>query len=180
MNRISYIDNYDSYSESIIDALYRQNVCVVQIYRYGQLTESLSEIVDSEGVVLGPGSGNPHSIYNIHQSSITQLMESDKAILGICLGFQIICTHFGIPIVQLATPHHGEVISGKTYYNSFGCRQQGSGVDVVLRQNVNDEFHEFYHVTRPIFAVQYHPESVYSETGLDVFAQFIAHAKPGN
>jgi anthranilate/para-aminobenzoate synthase component II len=179
--KICYIDNYDSYSESIIDALYLQQVREVPVFRYGQLTDQLSNLLNTDGIVLGPGSGNPVEIHASHLFSISQFINSQKPILGICLGFQIICTHFHLPIVRLERPHHGEIHSGYTYYNSFGCLPtEKPQEEVRVGYNSNGEVCELYHATQPIFAVQYHPESICSENGLDLFAQFIAHAKPCN
>jgi para-aminobenzoate synthetase len=64
-----------------------------------------------EAVVLGPGPGNANcpqdvgihnDIWNLHGPDLLPA-------LGICLGFQSLCLHNGIPIKQLPNPFHGQV-----------------------------------------------------------------------
>lgn len=64
-----------------------------------------------EAVVLGPGPGNPNFPQDIGiHNAIWDLCGSDLIpTFGICLGFQSLCLHNGIPIKQLPDPFHGQV-----------------------------------------------------------------------
>ena len=109
---ILYVDAYDSFSNNItalLTKLLHQHVTVLKID---------DEVADPEllldrfaAVVIGPGPGHPENPKDI--GLITSLWQAatNKRVptLGICLGFQTLCSLHREPIVSLALPCHGQV-----------------------------------------------------------------------
>ncbi|KAL4750238.1 hypothetical protein BDW72DRAFT_176348 [Aspergillus terricola var. indicus] len=111
---ILYVDAYDSFSYNVaamIEEVLGARVTVMMIdaeWPDGNMLEFLQHY---DAVVLGPGPGDPNvpedvgvmaDIWNIDSSHMLP-------VLGICLGFQSLCLHYGIPIGRLPEPLHGQV-----------------------------------------------------------------------
>ena len=143
--RILFIDAYDSFSENII-ALLRQflHATVLSLKIDDPITTSRGErqnlpLACFDAIVIGPGPGSPDSASDTgHLDEIwEQAAKSSIPVLGICLGFQSLCSRFGLPVVQLLLPCHGharDVLHGDedifkdlgrvvaTSYNSLAVR----------------------------------------------------------
>lgn len=111
---ILYIDAYDSFSYNVVamlEEVLNVKVTVMTIdseWPDGNITEFLQHY---EAVVLGPGPGDPQVPKDVGiMKDIWNLGEADMLpVLGICLGFQSLCLHHGIPIGRLPYPLHGQV-----------------------------------------------------------------------
>ncbi|KAL4793524.1 ADC synthase [Aspergillus venezuelensis] len=111
---ILYIDAYDSFSYNVVAMLEEvlgARVTVMMIDAEWPDGNMLEFFQHYDAVVLGPGPGDP----NVHDdvgvmADIWNLQSSDMLpVLGICLGFQSLCLHHGIPIGRLPEPLHGQV-----------------------------------------------------------------------
>lgn len=111
---ILYVDAYDSFSYNIV-AMLEENlnvkVTVMTIdseWPSGNMVEFLQHF---EAVVLGPGPGHPATPKDVGvMKDIWTLKDAELVpVLGICLGFQSLCFHHGIPIQRLPYPLHGQV-----------------------------------------------------------------------
>ena len=112
---ILFVDAYDSFSENII-ALLRDllQVSVTTIQINGPLAQRDAStrreyVEDFDAIVLGPGPGDPRSTSD---TGLFDLIWDDAQalgipVLGICLGFQSLCTKFGLDIVRTKLPCHG-------------------------------------------------------------------------
>ncbi|KAL4872002.1 hypothetical protein BDV12DRAFT_162844 [Aspergillus spectabilis] len=111
---ILYVDAYDSFSYNVVamlEEVLEVRVTVVMIdaeWPDGNMVEYLQHY---DAVVLGPGPGDPNSPDDIGiMSDIWGLRSAHMLpVLGICLGFQSLCLHHGIPIRRLPEPLHGQV-----------------------------------------------------------------------
>ncbi|KAL4944699.1 hypothetical protein BDV06DRAFT_75256 [Aspergillus oleicola] len=111
---ILYIDAYDSFSYNVVAMLEEvlgARVTVMMIDAEWPDSNMLEFLQHYDAVVLGPGPGDP----NVHDdvgvmADIWNLQGSNMLpVLGICLGFQSLCLHHGIPIGRLPEPLHGQV-----------------------------------------------------------------------
>ncbi|GAD91501.1 para aminobenzoic acid synthetase [Paecilomyces variotii No. 5] len=111
---ILYIDAYDSFSYNVVamleEALGAQ-VTVLTIdseWPNGDMNGFLRQF---DAVVLGPGPGHPATPGDVGIMKDLWTLSDDNMVpvLGICLGFQSLCFHHGIPIEQLPYPLHGQV-----------------------------------------------------------------------
>lgn len=112
--RILYVDAYDSFSYNVVSMLEENlNVKVTVITVDSEWPDGgmLQFLRLFDAVVLGPGPGNPESAPDV--GIMRDLWTLDGAelvpVLGICLGFQSLCLHHGVPIRRLPCPLHGQV-----------------------------------------------------------------------
>lgn len=176
-----FIENHDSFSFNIVDSLRAlgQTVRVVD-------HRELPDLRGVTHVVLGPGPGEPSTSGRL-MDWLSLAVESDKAVLGICLGHQAIGQYFDSQIKPAIRAIHGEVhavyhegaalFTGltsplmATRYHSLCV----SGVKDPLQLHawsVEGEVMAIAHRHKPIFGVQFHPESFLSEQGVEIFRNF--------
>lgn len=156
---------------------------------------SASEILSSQpsAVFLSNGPGDPAACKGILKE-VEELIDSGLPIFGICLGHQLLSLALGAQTYKLKFGHRGgnqpvkDLLTGKV---EITCQNHGFAVNCdslpetleLTHINLNDGSVEgFRHKTRPIFGVQYHPESSPgphdSNYLFDRFFQMIdAHAK---
>lgn len=139
---ILYIDAYDSFSYNVVAMLEEQLDVNVTVLTVDSEWPDGNMVQRYEAIVLGPGPGNPRVPADV--GIMKDIWELDEAntlpVLGICLGFQSLCLHYGSSIERLPRPLHGHVrrIStaekdifeglqdvGVTLYNSLCARMDG-------------------------------------------------------
>lgn len=189
---ILYIDAYDSFSYNVVAMLEETlgvEVTVMTIdskWPDGNMTDFLRRY---EAIVLGPGPGNPNvdddvgimkDIWNLEGSALLP-------VLGICLGFQSLCLHHGIPIERLPYPLHGQVrrisTTGKDifeplstvdvtlYHSLYANSAAGASTDLEFLAWLSlDDCPTPWipmavrHLGKPFWGVQFHPESCKSDS----------------
>lgn len=121
-----------------------------------------------DAVFLGNGPGNPKDIPTVIET-VKELIASDKPVLGICLGHQLISLALGCNTKKLKFGHHGgnhpvkDLKTGRVYITSqnhnFVVSELSDDVEPTF-VNVNDGSIEgIKHKTKPVFSVQFHPEA---------------------
>ncbi|KAJ9226182.1 hypothetical protein DTO027B5_5866 [Paecilomyces variotii] len=113
-HKILYIDAYDSFSYNVVAMLEEAlevRVTVMTIDSEWPNRDMNGFLQQFDAVVLGPGPGNPATPgdVGIMKDLWTVTEDNMVPVLGICLGFQSLCFHHGIPIEQLPYPLHGQV-----------------------------------------------------------------------
>ncbi|KAF3403604.1 hypothetical protein F1880_009517 [Penicillium rolfsii] len=114
LKSILYVDAYDSFSYNVVAMLEETlgvQVTVMTIdsdWPDGNMIEFLTHY---EAIVLGPGPGNPNLPKDVGiMRDIWNLRDAELLpVFGICLGFQSLCLHHGVPIERLPYPLHGQV-----------------------------------------------------------------------
>lgn len=190
---ILYVDAYDSFSYNVVAMLEETlgvHVTVITIdsdWPEGDMHDFLRHY---EAIVLGPGPGNPNLPKDVGiMRDIWNLQDTDLLpVFGICLGFQSLCLHHGIPIERLPYPLHGRVqrISTSsndifahipdlevTLYHSLYARAKRPPSDELeflawlsLEISSGADTHipmAVRHRQKPFWGVQFHPESCKSE-----------------
>ena len=188
---ILVIDNYDSFTYNIVQALQRLGNEEVQTIRSKEITVSEIEAMNPSHIVIGPGPGTP-SDAGVSVEAI-KYFAGKIPILGICLGHQAIGQAFGAKIVQAKRICHGVVeemeldgrglfrIIGKrasfTRYHSLVIDEATLSADFEVTARAKDgDIMGVRHKTMFIEGVQFHPESIASQQGDDIFQQF--HIQP--
>jgi len=181
------VDFYDSFTYNIQHYLINIG-CKVDVIREDEL--DVSSVYDYDCVVLSPGPGLPSEKRNIF--SIIALCRNSLPIMGICLGMQAISEVLGGVLVNQNEVMHGRKIQvvvlkkGVLFkdlpekinvglYHSWkveGLEEQfitaKSGNGVIMAIESIDEY---------LFGVQFHPESILTEHGEQVLANFIQFVK---
>jgi anthranilate synthase/aminodeoxychorismate synthase-like glutamine amidotransferase len=139
-------------------------------------------------VVLGPGPGRPEGA-ELALAVLRELAPSTP-VLGVCLGFQVIGLAFGARIARAREPTHGRAVpvehDGRglfrglpsplafTRYNSLAVRAEGLPECLEVSARARDgEPMGLRHREWPLEGVQFHPESVLSERGMELLANFL-------
>jgi len=175
---VAFIDNLDSFSHNIIHAL-QSFGCTVEVFDgRGDITE-----FEHDAIVIGPGPGRPEiSPLSLHAAAL------DLPILGICLGHQAIGITRGMRLDESPLgPVHG--VPSKIISNGGGLLTEG--VHIMTRYNSlilagkgdleitsTDETGSLPMEIKDgnAYGVQFHPESIGSQNGMLVLAEFLKRA----
>ncbi|WP_081296981.1 MULTISPECIES: anthranilate synthase component II [unclassified Gilliamella] len=186
---ILLIDNYDSFTFNIYDYLCQVGA-EVRVIKNDELTiEQIKELSFSK-IIISPGPGAP-----IH-AGISLAIIAEFAhicpILGICLGHQAIAQYYGYRIAKAPIPMHGKVdeithdgqgvfkgvknpLSVVRYHSLIACdnfSQEDSHLIVTARNN-QGLIMGLRHKSLPIESVQFHPEAIKTESGLQMINNFV-------
>lgn len=189
---IVVIDNYDSFTYNVVQSLQRLSGDRVEVLRSKESTvQEIASLMPTK-LVISPGPGNPDSA-GISLEAI-RYFAGKIPILGICLGHQAIAQAFGAKIVQAKHICHGIVqemtldgkglfrIVGKkgtfTRYHSLAVEESSLSPDFEITARAPDgEIMGIRHKTLEIEGVQFHPESIASEGGDNLFRAFLNYRR---
>ena len=179
MNKVLFIDNFDSFTYNLVDDFCKRN-CRAMVSR---ADISLNELKDIAGnfrpdlIVISPGPGTPDT------SGVTlEVIEHFKdkiPIFGVCLGFQAVAQFFGARVVHAPQPMHGKpsrvTHNGKGIFSDLENPLQVGRYHSLCVKDIPDclettaEFEGLVmglrHKELPVFGVQFHPESILTPTG---------------
>jgi anthranilate synthase component 2 len=184
---ILVIDNYDSFTWNLVHYLAELGV-ETRVVRNDELTVDQALSTGAEGVLLSPGPCSPNEA-GICLSLIEQAPET-LPILGVCLGHQAIGQIFGGEVIRAKALMHGKtspihhegqtLFAGlpspftATRYHSLAVRRETlPDVLKVTAWTEDGEIMGLSHVSRPIHGVQFHPESIATEHGHAMLANFL-------
>lgn len=182
------IDNKDSFTYNIVDYLkqcYAREVFVIDVDEV-----VIDEIfgMKPEAIVISPGPGKPID-YPILNKVIDRFAKH-VPILGVCLGFQLIVTHFGGNIIKNKKPIHGHT-TFITHKGTDIFKDLPTTFSVMRYHSLMANIHTFPSILRAtaindegvimacahqddaVYGVQYHPESILSDYGIEQIKLFI-------
>ena len=186
---ILVVDNYDSFTWNVVHYL-RELGTAVRVVRNDELSPDEALASGAEGILISPGPGTPDEA-GISLELVAACAEARRPLLGICLGHQAIGQHFGGRVVRAplmhgktcAVEHDGSgVFAGlpspftTTRYHSLAVVDLPSCL-IVNATAADATVQGFRHRELPIHGVQFHPESVASEWGHELLANFIGMTK---
>ena len=182
---ILVIDNYDSFTFNLVHYLIELGVDV-RVERNDALTAAEALASGADAILISPGPCTPNEA-GISLDLVAACADAKKPLLGVCLGHQAIGQHFG-GIVQRGHLMHGKTSpvchdgSGlfanlpspltATRYHSLEVVE----IPPVLAINATSDdgaVMGFRHVELPIHGVQFHPESIATEHGHAMLANFL-------
>jgi len=191
---ILLIDNYDSFTFNLVHFLGDLGA-TCDVWRNDALTPAEALALEPEAIVLSPGPCTPN------EAGICLDLIAAAAgrvpILGVCLGHQAIGQAFGGIVQRAATPMHGklsrishqgsDVFAGlpspfeATRYHSLILDRATMPETLAATAWTEDGLvMGLRHRTLPVFGVQFHPESIASQHGHDLLANFLAIARGSN
>ena len=186
---ILVIDNYDSFTYNLVQYLGELGADV-RVMRNDTVT--VDEVVgaQAERIVISPGPGRPEDA-GVTMAVIRRLGESTP-ILGVCLGHQAIGAAFGGDVVRAGVPMHGKTstiehdgkgvfrgIAGPfvaSRYHSLVVAENTlpADLEVTARTKEDATVMGLRHRRRPIYGVQFHPESILTGEGKTILRNFLA------
>lgn len=187
---IILIDNYDSFVYNLARYLIQMG-CETEVVRNDQITVDEIRQLQPQAVILSPGPCTPHEAGICVE--LVQQLGSTFPMLGVCLGFQAIAAAFGGKIIRAPEPvhgrtseihHHGENIFADlpnplraTRYHSLIVDEQSLPEELEITARTSDRIPmALQHRSTPLFGVQFHPESVLTESGHRLLSNFLNHA----
>jgi anthranilate synthase component 2 len=188
---ILLIDNYDSFTYNLFHYLGELGA-EVKVVRNDELSAEQALALKPQGIVLSPGPCTPNEA-GICLDVIKQA-NGRMPILGVCLGHQAIGQVYGGVIVRAPEPMHGKLSrvhhTGKSVFrglnNDFLATRYHSltidppsmpaGLDVTATSE-DGVIQGVMHKTHPVHGVQFHPESIASENGHALLANFLQIAR---
>jgi len=184
---IIVIDNYDSFTYNLVHYIGELEKDI-KVIRNDEM--SVSEIIDNNPskIVISPGPCTPKEA----GISIELIKAAEVPVLGVCLGHQAIGAAFGGKVIKAPEIFHGKtssinhdgsiLFSGieQTYnvvrYHSLiiDMKTLPSELNVTATLSDNKEIiMAVEHISRPIYGVQFHPESIDTNNGKKLIENFI-------
>jgi anthranilate synthase/aminodeoxychorismate synthase-like glutamine amidotransferase len=188
--KVLLLDNYDSFTYNLYDYLLQTGVeCVV--YRNDALSLADFKQLDFQAMVLSPGPKRPADAGLM--MPLIQQFRKRIPILGICLGHQALGESFGAQVVKARVPMHGKtsVIQHQEHPLFEGIPEYfevmryhslliESLTDTPLRSiahSAENEIMALEHIALPLLGLQFHPESVLTEFGLQLLKNWVKITK---
>lgn len=184
---ILVVDNYDSFTWNLVHYLAELGA-ETRVVRNDEITPDEAWASRPDAILLSPGPCSPNEA-GICLPILTTAPE-DMPIFGVCLGHQAMGQAFGGEVIRAKTLMHGKtspilhdgssVFRGlpspftATRYHSLAVRRETlPDVLQVTAWTQDGEIMGLAHRTRPIHGVQFHPESIATEHGHDMLANFL-------
>jgi para-aminobenzoate synthetase component II len=186
MKKILVIDNYDSFVFNLVQYL-EQLGAEVEVVRNDQV--DLSSLAQYDGILLSPGPGTPEDAGACIEV-VNEAVKTNQPLLGVCLGHQAIGVAFGATVNQAPELLHGKtseifhdnegIFAGlkpgfiATRYHSLAI--DNKNIPDTLRVTAKTDSGVVMgvkHQTAPIEGVQFHPESILTEGGLDLIENWL-------
>lgn len=191
---ILLIDNYDSFTFNLYQYLGELGEDIM-VRRNDQITLGEIEELKPDGIVLSPGPGRPENAGVC--VDVVKEFHSTVPILGICLGHQAIGYAFGAEIKKADRVMHGkiskithtetEIFAGLTgsletmRYHSLVIDKDSlpENFEVTGTSNDDEEIMAMKHKEYPVYGLQFHPESIGTDTGKKMLKNFTEEIRGG-
>lgn len=185
---ILLLDNFDSFTYNLVDYFHRIGV-ESRVFRNNESLDILTK-EEYQAVVLSPGPETPYKAGNLMK--VLAYYCKKVPVLGICLGHQAIGMHFGAELEKGKRPMHGKIskinlhphylwdgIASPTKvvrYHSLVINKLPEDLEI-LAETDETEVMAIQHKFLPVCGLQFHPEAVLTENGLQMLRNWAKHHK---
>jgi anthranilate synthase/aminodeoxychorismate synthase-like glutamine amidotransferase len=187
--RVLVIDNYDSFTFNLVQYLLELGA-VVDVYRNDAITADQVFANGPSHLLMSPGPGTPAES-GVCQELAKRVVDAERIpTLGVCLGHQTLCEMHGATVKRAERIMHGKrspmlhdgtgVFAGlpspydATRYHSLIVEESTlPEFFVPVARTPEGELMAIRHVDRPIFGVQFHPESILTQHGHDLLRNWL-------
>jgi len=184
---ILVIDNYDSFTFNLVQFVGELGADP-RVFRNDSLTVEAAAALKPNGMIISPGPGIPEDAGI--SIDLVRGLPPELPVLGVCLGHQAIAVAFGGSVGRAPVPIHGKTAvvrhdSSKLYqgvrnpfqagrYHSLVVNPASLPEDLIVNaRTAGDLIMGIHHRRRPVFGVQFHPESILTEDGKILLANFL-------
>jgi anthranilate synthase component 2 len=185
---ILVIDNYDSFTYNLVHYVEAQGAPTL-VRRNDQISVADALALKPRGVILSPGPCTPNEAGIC--LDLLRAAPAELPIFGVCLGHQAIGQAYGGTVLSAKAIMHGKISAIRhtggglfaglpspfmaTRYHSLAIRRRDAPECLAIDAETEDgEIMGVHHLARPVFGVQFHPESIASEHGHAMIANFLA------
>lgn len=190
--KILVLDNYDSFTYNLVQYIQEILEQKVDVFRNDRI--GLDEVANYDVIVLSPGPGVPSGAGIMLQ--LIRQYASSKSIIGVCLGHQAIGEAFGGEIYNMDDVLHGietpilvkdkeeilfkglpeSFIGGR--YHSWVVRKENLPNNLIITAEDEKGFiMGIRHTHYDVRGIQFHPESIMTEFGMEMLANFLNHCQ---
>jgi anthranilate synthase/aminodeoxychorismate synthase-like glutamine amidotransferase len=182
------IDNYDSFTYNLVHYLRDINVATIRVEKNDSISVQQILKLKPSHILLSPGPCTPNEA-GVCLSVVALAIKHDIPLLGVCLGHQAIAQAMGGEIIR-TKPMHGKVDKirhnnnsimfdniphefSATRYHSLSVKKSSLPTSLkVTASNKDDIIMALEHKQKPIYGLQFHPESIVSQFGHDLLRNF--------
>ena len=182
------IDNYDSFTFNLYQLIAEVNRIPPIVIRNDAASWEEVQALDFDNIVISPGPGRPEneSDFGICKNAI---LEANVPVMGVCLGHQGICHFFGGEVDYAEDVMHGRpsdiIHNGIDIFKNIPSPYSAIRYHSLYVKKLPEIMQKLAwtesgmvmgakHKTRPIWSVQFHPESIKTEYGHQLFENFRA------
>lgn len=186
------IDNYDSFTYNLVQYFGELGASPV-VHRNDALTVDEVRAMAPTAIVVSPGPCTPHEAGI--SVPVIRALGAHIPLLGVCLGHQAIGEAYGGRVVRASRVMHGKVsdvehdgsglfrglptpLRVMRYHSLIVERASLPDVLEVVAHaaDLRDEIHAVRHRSHPVWGVQFHPESILTQGGMEMLRNFLVMA----
>lgn len=188
------IDNYDSFTFNLYQMVQALTPEAVEVYRNDKIDFQGLMDINPSGIILSPGPGHPanDADFGVCKTVIQHQEALNCPVLGVCLGHQGIVHHLGGQVIGAPEIVHGKmskieitvssvlfaglppVIEVMRYHSLVAAeRNFPQELSITAREAKYDLIMAVEHRKRPIYGVQFHPESIGTPEGSKIMRNFL-------
>ncbi len=186
--KILVLDNYDSFTYNLVAYLERLTGEEPEVHRNDKI--SLEEVGRFDKILLSPGPGLPSESGILCE--VIRRYAPEKSILGVCLGLQAMAEAFGGSLENMEEVVHGvatpvrvlerenllfrnlpEVFNAGRYHSWVASKNTLPGCLTLTAEDEQGHVMAFSHKEFDVHGVQFHPESILTEHGMELLSNWI-------
>jgi para-aminobenzoate synthetase component 2 len=190
MTKILVLDNYDSFVYTLSGYLQQLGATTDVVRNDAVSAKELPELMKKyDGVLISPGPGTPKDA-GLSIDVVQIALETNQSVFGVCLGHQAIAEAMGATVTSAEELMHGKTSEVEhdnslvfkdvpksfraTRYHSLAVVDNTVPKDLVVTSRTKGGvIMGLQHVTKPIYGVQFHPESVLTEGGYQMLGNWL-------
>jgi para-aminobenzoate synthetase component 2 len=190
MTKILVLDNYDSFVYTLSGYLQQLGATTDVIRNDAVSEQDLPELMAKyDGVLISPGPGTPKDA-GLSIDVVQVALKTNQSIFGVCLGHQAIAEAMGATVTSADELMHGKTSDVQhdnslvfkdvpksfkaTRYHSLAVVDETVPEDlIVTSRTTGGVIMGLQHKSKPIYGVQFHPESVLTEGGYQMLGNWL-------
>lgn len=182
------IDNYDSFTFNLVQYFGQLGV-TMRVFRNDEITPAQAEQLNPDRILISPGPCTPTEAGV--SLDMFKTFAGKKPIFGVCLGHQALGQYFGGKVVRAGRLMHGKMspvqhrgtdifkglpnpFRAARYHSLLVERASLPDCLEITAETVEGEIMGLRHKQFPIWGVQFHPESIATENGMQILKNFLA------
>ena len=190
MTKILVLDNYDSFVYTLSGYLQQLGATTDVVRNDAVSAKELPELMKKyDGVLISPGPGTPKDA-GLSINVVQIALETNQSVFGVCLGHQAIAEAMGATVTSAEELMHGKTTEVEhdnslvfkdvpksfraTRYHSLAVVDSTVPKDLVVTSRTKGGvIMGLQHASKPIYGVQFHPESVLTEGGYQMLGNWL-------